>query len=112
MKIICNNSGLLEEKLKTGTRILIDEYKQSTEQLDINVEFCESDELSVKKEGNAISIICKELSHYYRGLTKIFCNLDKNTYENTEKAYFEKNGVILDCSRNAVFRVEKVKSII
>ena len=40
MKILCKNSGLLEEKLKTGTRILIDEYKQSTEQLDINVEFC------------------------------------------------------------------------
>lgn len=112
MKIICKNTGLSEDKLKTGTRILIDEYKQSTEQLDINVEFCESDELSVKKEGNAISIICKELSHYYRGLTKILCNLDKNTYENTEKAYFEKNGVMLDCSRNAVFRVEKVKSII
>ena len=112
MKIICKNSGLSEDKLNTGTRILIDEYKQSTEQLDINVEFCESDELSVKKEGNAISIICKELSHYYRGLTKILCNLDKNTYENTEKAYFEKNGVMLDCSRNAVFRVEKVKSII
>ena len=112
MKILCKNTGLSEDKLKTGTRILIDEYKQSTEQLDINVEFCESDELSVKKEGNAISIICKELSHYYRGLTKILCNLDKNTYENTEKAYFEKNGVMLDCSRNAVFRVEKVKSII
>lgn len=112
MKILCKNTGLSEDKLKTGTRILIDEYKQSTEQLDINVEFCESDELSVKKEGNAISIICKELSHYYRGLTKILCNLEKNTYENTEKAYFEKNGVMLDCSRNAVFRVEKVKSII
>lgn len=32
--------------------------------------------------------------------------------KNQETVYFERNGFMLDCSRNAVFTVEKVKSVI
>ena len=39
-------------------------------------------------------------------------HLDTDTYENQETVYFERNGFMLDCSRNAVFTVEKVKSVI
>ena len=112
MKFLCKNADLLEENLKRGTKILIEEYKHSAEHLEIFVEFQENKELSVKRNGNSINIICKELSHYYRGLTQILCNFDKNIYENIEKVYFDNNGFMLDCSRNAVFRVDKVKNII
>ena len=112
MRISCENVGLEEAKLWAGTEILMKEWKYNTEQLEIFVQFREKEELSVWRDGNCIHIICMELAHYYRGLTQIMCNLDGKMYENKEKVYFEKNGVMLDCSRNAVFTVEKVKSIL
>ena len=110
MKILCKNADEREKQLKTGTEILIKEWNKDAEKLEIFVEFQEEDELFVKRNGNKIHIVCKEPVHYYRGLTQIFCNGE--VYENKEKVFFEKNGVMLDCSRNAVFRVDKVKSII
>ena len=48
MKFLCKNADLLEENLKRGTKILIEEYKHSAEHLEIFVEFQENKELSVK----------------------------------------------------------------
>nr|WP_314503112.1 beta-N-acetylhexosaminidase [uncultured Lachnoanaerobaculum sp.] len=110
MKISCKNAVEREKQLKTGTEILIKEWNKDAEKLEIFVEFQEEDELFVKRSGNKIHIVCKEPAHYYRALTQIFCNGE--VYENKEKVFFEKNGVMLDCSRNAVFRVDKVKFII
>ena len=73
------------EKLKAGTEALLEAMKQ---------------------------IPCKESVHYYRGLNQVLHHLDTDTYENQETVYFERNGFMLDCSRNAVFTVEKVKSVI
>ena len=102
MKILCKNADEREKQLKTGTEILIKEWNKDAEKLEIFVEFQEEDELFVKHNGNKIHIVCKEPAHYYRNLTQIFCNGE--VYENKEKVFFEKNGVMLDCSRNAVGR--------
>lgn len=112
MKILCKDVGLQEEKLRVGTEILMQEWKKDTELLEIFVQFQEKHELSVQRDGKCIQIFCKELSHYYRGLIQALCNLDGESYENKETVYFEKNGIMIDCSRNAVFRVDKVKSMI
>lgn len=112
MKISCKGAGSKEEKLIAGTKILMKEWKENTEQLEIFVQFQDEDELIVWRKDNSLHIVCKELAHYYRGLTQVVHNLTGDIYNNKENVYFERNGVMLDCSRNAVFTVEKVKGII
>lgn len=112
MKISCKHVGRQEKNLRDGTKIFVEECKQNTEQLEVFVQFQEKNDLFVQRDGKCIQIFCKELSHYYRGLIQALCNLDEESYENKETVYFEKNGIMIDCSRNAVFRVDKVKSMI
>ena len=112
MKISFAPSVMGCEKLKAGTEALLEEMKQIPEKLEVRVEFNENPQLTAKRVGNQVQITCKESAHYYRGLNQVLHHLDTDTYENQETVYFERNGFMLDCSRNAVFTVEKVKSVI
>ena len=112
MKISFAPSVMGCEKLKAGTEALLEEMKQIPESLEVRVEFNENPQLTAKRVGNQVQITCKESAHYYRGLNQVLHHLDTDTYENQETVYFERNGFMLDCSRNAVFTVEKVKSVI
>ena len=112
MKISFAPSVMGCEKLKAGTEALLEEMKQIPENLEVRVEFNENPQLTAKRVGNQVQITCKESAHYYRGLNQVLHYLDTDTYENQETVYFERNGFMLDCSRNAVFTVEKVKSVI
>ena len=112
MKILFAPSVMGCEKLKAGTEALLEEMKQIPENLEVRVEFNENPQLTAKRVGNQVQITCKESAHYYRGLNQVLHHLDTDTYENQETVYFERNGFMLDCSRNAVFTVEKVKSVI
>mgnify|MGYP003222091612 FL=1 len=112
MKISFAPSVMGCEKLKAGTEALLEEMKQIPENLEVRVEFNENPQLTAKRVGNQVQITCKESAHYYRGLNQVLHHLDTDTYENQETVYFERNGFMLDCSRNAVFTVEKVKSVI
>lgn len=110
MKILVSGLPLEEvEKLETGTALFAEEFPNCTEALEIQVDFWDKSELAVARNGNQISIACKEMAHYYRGLNQVFHHLKERTYEKKETVYFERNGFMLDCSRNAVFTVEKVK---
>ena len=112
MKISFAPSVMECEKLKVGTEALLEEMPQIPENLEIQVNFEKRPQLTVKREENKIQITCKETAHYYRGLNQAIHHLETDTYENQETVYFERNGFMLDCSRNAVFTVEKVKSMI
>ena len=112
MKISFTPSAMECEKLKAGTEDLLKEIPQLPENLEISVEFWELPQLMVKRVRNQIRIACKETAHYYRGLNQALHHLEAETYENQETVYFERNGFMLDCSRNAVFTVEKVKAVI
>ena len=112
MKISFAPSVMGCEKLKAGTEALLEEMKQIPENLEVRVEFNENPQLTAKRVGNQVQITCKESAHYYRGLNQVLHHLDTDTYENQETVYFERNGFMLGCSRNAVFTVEKVKSVI
>lgn len=79
---------------------------------ELKVTFTDAPDLIVKRTGTQAEITCQKPSHYYRGLTWLLHNLDQETYEKRETAYFPRNGLMLDCSRNSVFTVEKVKSMI
>lgn len=100
------------EKLKKGTQVLLEEMPCLPENLDIFIEFAPNSNLCVQRTKNQIRITCKEMAHYYRGLNRALHHLDSDSYENRETVYFERNGFMLDCSRNAVFTVEKVKFMI
>ena len=112
MRMIFESSVAECERLKAGTEALLEEIPQLRENLEIKVEFWDKPQLMVKRNRNQIHITCKESAHYYRGLNQAVHHMETDTYENQETVYFERNGFMLDCSRNAVFTVEKVKSII
>ena len=54
----------------------------------------------------------REISHYYRALNYAIHHMKEDEFQYQEHVCFERNGLMLDCSRNAVFTVEKVKFLI
>ena len=110
MKISFSPSVTEREKLNAGTEILLKEFPQISQNLEILVNYDEVPQLIVNKTQNQLQITCKEAAHYYRGLNQALHHMKENTYQRRETVYFQRNGFMLDCSRNAVFTVEKVKS--
>jgi hexosaminidase len=100
-------------KVQEGTALLFEDICPSAPyELKIQVTFSDKDELKVTKEGENLQIECSQTTHYFRGLTRALNHLEDQTFTKTEQVYFPKNGLMLDCSRNSVFTVEKVKSMI
>lgn len=102
------------EKIKEGTAILWSEIQPSSlqEPVKIAVEFTEQADLIVEKAGTLIRISCHQPAHYFRGLNWALHHLKEDQAEKREYAYFPQHGFMLDCSRNSVFTVKKVKSFI
>lgn len=101
-------------RIEEGTAILFQDLHICPKEIpwQIEVLFQDTDILSIVKEGNTIHISCRETSHYFRGLNWILHHLDQDSVQKKEPVIFPKNGYMLDCSRNSVFTVEKVKSLI
>jgi hexosaminidase len=68
--------------------------------------------LSVRKNGDAVSIVCSEPVYLFRALGLFKEHINKDTFSISEKARFSMNGTMLDCSRGAVLTVNTVKEII
>lgn len=100
--------ALIEE----STQILLNEYSKQcadAEQLCVNVTFTSSgNTLRVSKKGEQCTITCHEPAHYFRCLNYLIHHLDED-FDFEETGFFEKNGFMLDCSRNAVSTVNTVK---
>lgn len=102
-------------RVEEGTYLLLQDMNISDKadlSLTIHVEFREEPKLTVTRTLNSIHIICREPAHYFRGLTMALNHLKEPEYSQKETSYFPRNGLMLDCSRNSVFTVEKVKSLI
>lgn len=67
--------------------------------------------LSVKKEKRAIFITWCRPVHFYRALSHLAKNWEKDSFEIRESPVFE-TGVMLDCSRNGVIKVSAFKSML
>lgn len=74
----------------------------------------------VVKKGNCIKVTCKDNSaqieygepvQFFRALSLLVLNLNKGSkcFEIQEEPAFKKNGVMFDCSRNAVLTVDTLK---
>lgn len=68
--------------------------------------------LSVKKADGVLRIAYSEKAYLFRGLGLAVEHGDEETLDIEQVSCFEGNGVMLDCSRNAVPRVETVKDMV
>ena len=68
--------------------------------------------LYVKCLNREVKIECSEKAFLFRAIGLIKDKLPQEDFEIEENASFTMNGVMLDCSRNAVSKIETVKSII
>lgn len=108
-------------RIEKGTKILQEEWNVESQKkgtvfsdIKVNVSFHEGMELEIKQVNEDVEICCHEPAHFFRALNWVQKHL-KDTEGKSEKretAYFTGNGLMLDCSRNAVFTVEKVKEMI
>ena len=107
-------------RIEKGTKILQEEWNVESQKkgtvfsdIKVNVSFHEGMELEIKQVNEDVEICCHEPAHFFRALNWVQKHL-KDTEGKSEKretAYFTGNGLMLDCSRNAVFTVEKVKEM-
>ncbi len=90
-----------------GIRIILKELKIKISKGETEVICKKGDGLKVTKNGNVAEIVYSEKSEFFRGLSYVISR--KEDFTVNEKNSFSKNGVMLDCSRNAVLTLETVK---
>ncbi len=72
----------------------------------------ECDGLSVRRDGTGVHIRYSEMAYLFRALSLLMERADEPSFTLTQHPRFSMNGAMLDCSRNAVRRVESVKAFI
>lgn len=101
--------------LDEGTNLLLEKYADLAslcEKLQVSVTVDPSvNTLMISKTGNNCRIVCREAAHYFRELNYLLHH-SREDFERQETPFFEKNGFMLDCSRNAVSTPETVKKLI
>lgn len=98
------------ESLKVGTDIIIKKIGIDT---DLKISVKKSDKLFIQNDAEGGSIEYITDASYFRMLSLFFKEYKKkDTFTYEEKIYFDKCGPMLDMSRNAVLKVEKVKDYI
>ena len=92
-------------ELSGAVDILEEEYHLTAIFADRELNFIKGDALSVKYEGKIINIIYDSAKSAMRGLGFAMANASADGEKNT----FEKFGVMIDCSRNAVLHPEALR---
>ncbi len=95
-------------ELSGAVDILEEEYHLTAIFADRELNFIKGDALSVKYEGKIIDIIYDSVKSAMRGLGFAMANASADGEKNT----FEKFGVMIDCSRNAVMKVDFAKKVL
>ena len=83
-----------------------------SENIDVSLSFKEGSPLQVEKHGSAATVTYGRRVELFRGLGLLAENSHLQDYSVIQTARFKTNGVMLDCSRNGVARVETVKKMI
>ena len=60
--------------------------------------------LTVSRNGSSVTIGYCQTAHFFRGVGLLLQHLDNPTFSCKETVWLDENGVMLDCSRNAVYR--------
>ncbi|MBE5959063.1 MAG: beta-N-acetylhexosaminidase [Lachnospiraceae bacterium] len=80
--------------------------------LEVDIEIGKTNQLVVHKKDNKCEIKAAKQAHVIRALSFLLEHIDEVEFDSTEDVIFETNGVMVDCSRNAVLRLSKIKEII
>lgn len=100
--------------LEMGTAVLLKETYTQNKDTDMTITVIKQDIpcLSVDKDKSECSISYYTKASFFRGLSLLLFHADKEEYHTSEKILFDSNGCMLDCSRNAVLKVDKIKEIL
>ena len=79
---------------------------------EINITFAQGQCLQVEKRGNAATITYGRRVELFRGLGLLAEHSAEENYSTTQPARFKMDGMMLDCSRNGVMKLDVVKKFI
>ena len=109
-----NFTGEIQE-LRSGMEILCKRLGLQLDSAGMTVKVSKRDgDLELKKENEDITIFYQDKIHFYRALGLLREKLCEGTdqFHIKETPNFETNGIMVDCSRNAVMSVDSVKDTI
>ncbi len=108
MKIFVNNAGQCEEAIKEA----LTETAYTWGEGGINVTLGKCDEgIKIVSDGKNATLLYSTLNSLFRGIGVIISK-GETAYETEQKMMFRELGSMVDCSRNGVRRVEKLKQFI
>ena len=99
----------------TTQNIAIKEILELLSLTEFEFDFCENKNLcglKVLKENLKVKIEYSEKAYLFRALGLLKERVEENSFELEETANFSLNGIMLDCSRNAVANMETVKKMV
>ena len=79
---------------------------------EIKITFTQGQCLQVEKQGNTATIIYGRRVELFRGLGLLAEHAGEDSYSTTQPARFKMDGMMLDCSRNGVMKLDVVKKFI
>ena len=85
---------------------------QIPDRLNITVSYEAGKPLSVEKKGDDCTITYGRRVELFRGLGLLAEHSEEDTYSTTQPARFKMDGMMLDCSRNGVMKLDVVKKFI
>ena len=116
MKLYFKNAGKLLDGIELLSADLgIEAVNEADAEIKVNVTECEERILKVALDKNVATIIYGDgKARFYRGLSKLvgWLKCGKTEMEVTERPLFVTNGSMVDMSRNAVMKVDYIKTML
>jgi hypothetical protein len=113
MRKVSWNPTQTSDELQAALKLLMSEYPLLSKKGDVKLLFkpMTSDKRSivVRRNGSEATIEYSDLTAAIRGLGTVLSRLDEQRYVSEEQLSFQTFGIMLDCSRNAVMKVEHLK---
>lgn len=111
MNITFSGETGMISSIQEGAQILLKEFENEAGDLNIQLNSAPEGTLSADKQGNNCRISCNTPSHFFRCFNRILHHPQED-FQIREQPAFDRNGFMLDCSRNSVASPETVKSLI
>lgn len=80
--------------------------------IDIDVEIKAGSRLIIHRKGDKCQVSVAKQAHFFRAFSILIEHIEEQEFHLEEDVIFDTNGVMVDCSRNAVLRLDKIKEII
>lgn len=100
----------LEILLNVHQHLFVKEFENA--ELQISCQHIEENKLRIEKQNEKCTIYYQQKAHFFRGVSLLLQNKNKQQFILEEVSNYESNGIMMDCSRNCVPRVETIKTYI